>query len=150
MIGILNYGLGNIKAFSNIYKSLDIPYKVISKREELVDIKKIILPGVGAFDNAMNKFNQSGLRESVEKMVLKDEIPILGVCVGMQILGNTSEEGFLKGLGWINGDIKKIQFDKTNSLPLPHMGWNDVNTKSNSKLFFELELDLSFYFLHSF
>ncbi len=150
MITIIDYGLGNVQAFLNTYKNLGIQAKSAKNDTDLKDASHIILPGVGSFDQAITQFKNSGMKREVEKMVLKDEIPILGVCVGMQILGNTSEEGFLKGLGWINGDIKKIQFDKTNSLPLPHMGWNDVYTKSNSKLFFELELDLSFYFLHSF
>ena len=98
----------------------------------------------------MTLFENSGMKSEVEKMVIENQIPILGVCVGMQILGNNSEEGSLKGLGWINGNIKKIQIDKTNQLPLPHMGWNDIHIKNNSKLFFELELNSSFYFLHSF
>jgi|TARA_B110000116_G_C16772671_1_gene554140 imidazole glycerol-phosphate synthase subunit HisH len=152
MIGILNYGLGNIKAFSNIYKSLDIPYKVISKREELVDIKKIILPGVGAFDNAMNKFNQSGLRESVEKMVLNEHVPLLGVCVGLQMLGRSSDEGEEKGLGWIDAHIRLLD---TSNIPhmtkLPHMGWNTIDIKKNNELLFKnLKSQDRFYFLHSY
>ena len=108
MIGIVSYGLGNISAFSNIYKSLDIPHVIIDKYEQLDKVKKIILPGVGAFDDAMNQFNQSGLRDSVEKMVLDENIPLLGVCVGLQMLGNSSDEGHEKGLGWIDGNIKLI------------------------------------------
>ena len=150
MIAIIDYGLGNVQAFLNTYKNLGIQAKSAKNDKDLKDTTHIILPGVGSFDQAITLFNNSGMKSQVEQMVLKDEIPILGVCVGMQILGNTSEEGCLKGLGWISGNIKKIQFDKTTSLPLPHMGWNNINTKNNSKLFFELELDSSFYFLHSF
>ena len=152
MIGILNYGLGNIKAFSNIYKSLDIPYKVISKREELVDIKKIILPGVGAFDNAMNKFNQSGLRESVEKMVLNEHVPLLGVCVGLQMLGRSSDEGEEKGLGWIDAHIRLLDTSNiTHMTKLPHMGWNTIDIKKNNELLFKnLKSQDRFYLLHSY
>ena len=150
MIAIIDYGLGNVQAFLNSYKNLGIKAKSAKNDADLKDASHIVLPGVGSFDQAITLFKNSGMKSEVEKMVLKDEIPILGVCVGMQILGNTSEEGFLKGLGWINGDVKKIQSDKTNLLPLPHMGWNNIYTKNNSKLFFELELNSSFYFLHSF
>ena len=86
MIGILDYGLGNIKAFTNVFKSFDISYKVINKEEDLKKIQKLILPGVGAFDDAMKKFNDSGLRDKVELMVKKDKIPILGICVGLHQL----------------------------------------------------------------
>lgn len=150
MIGLIDYGLGNIQAFLNTYKSLGISAKSAKNISDLKNISHIILPGVGSFDQAMTLFENSGMKSEVEKMVIENQIPILGVCVGMQILGNNSEEGSLKGLGWINGNIKKIQIDKTNQLPLPHMGWNDIHIKNNSKLFFELELNSSFYFLHSF
>ena len=105
MIGILDYGLGNIRAFTNIYKSLNISHKIITINNDLKDVEKIILPGVGAFDDAMNKFNQSGLRNPVQDMVLNQGIPLLGVCVGLQMLGRSSDEGRKKGLGWIDADI---------------------------------------------
>tara|TARA_Y100001935_G_scaffold36461_1_gene29072 strand:+ start:225 stop:842 length:618 start_codon:yes stop_codon:yes gene_type:complete len=152
MIGILDYGLGNIRAFANIYKSLDISHKIITTSEQLVGIKKIILPGVGAFDDAMVKFNESGLRNNVEKMVLNENVPILGVCVGLQMLGHSSEEGKEKGLGWIDADIKI--FDTSNirhSTKLPHMGWNTIEIKSNEELLFKnLNNKDRFYFLHSY
>jgi len=152
MIGILDYGLGNIRAFSNIYKSLDISHKIITTNDDLDNVEKIILPGVGAFDNAMNKFNQSGLRDPVEEMVLNQDIPLLGVCVGLQMLGRSSNEGKEKGLGWIDADIKI--FDTSNIMhetKLPHMGWNNIEIKSNNELLFKnLNSDDRFYFLHSY
>jgi len=152
MIGILDYGLGNIRAFANIYKSLDISHKIITTNKQLVGIKKIILPGVGAFDDAMVKFNESGLRDNVEKMVLNENVPILGVCVGLQMLGHSSEEGKEKGLGWIDANIKI--FDTLNirhSTKLPHMGWNTIEIKSNEELLFKnLNNKDRFYFLHSY
>ena len=152
MIGILDYGLGNIRAFSNIFKSLDISHKIITTSNELKGVKKIILPGVGAFDDAMIKFNQSGLRNPVQDMVLNEHTPILGVCVGLQMLGRSSNEGKEKGLGWIDADIKI--FDTSNIMhatKLPHMGWNTVEIKSNNDLLFKnLNSNDRFYFLHSY
>ena len=152
MIGILDYGLGNIKAFSNIYKSLDIPYQIINERSQLDNISKLILPGVGAFDDAMNKFNKSGLKESVEKMVFDKSIPILGICVGMQMLGKSSDEGVEKGLGWLDANIKI--FDTSNikhQTKLPHMGWNAIKIRNKKNLIFDnLNNQDRFYFLHSY
>ena len=150
MIRVIDYGLGNVQAFINAYKNLNIKAKSSKTINELKDASHIILPGVGSFDQAIRLFNNSGMRDEVERLVMNVNIPILGVCVGMQILGSTSEEGTSKGLGWINGKIKKIRFKNNNPLPLPHMGWNNVNTKNNLELFNELDSQPSFYFLHSF
>ena len=152
MIGILDYGLGNIRAFTNIYKSLNISHKIITINNDLKDVEKIILPGVGAFDDAMNKFNQSGLRNPVQDMVLNQGIPLLGVCVGLQMLGRSSDEGRKKGLGWIDADIKIFDTSKImHGTKLPHMGWNTVEIKSNNELLFKnLNNNDRFYFLHSY
>lgn len=108
MIAIINYGLGNVNAFANIYNRLGIPLKVASNAEDLKDAEKIILPGVGAFDWAISRLNESGMRTVLEDLVLKKKVPVLGVCVGMQILANHSDEGDLPGLGWIEGEVKKF------------------------------------------
>tara|TARA_B110000495_G_C22828146_1_gene483249 strand:- start:191 stop:808 length:618 start_codon:yes stop_codon:yes gene_type:complete len=152
MIGILDYGLGNIRAFYNIYHSLNIPCTVIKKTSELININKIILPGVGSFDFAMQKFNDSGFKNIIEKMVLIDKMPVLGICVGMQMLAKSSDEGNIKGLGWIDADVKNLNnLNKDNNLILPHMGWNKINFKSNNPLFNNFKKDSSnFYFLHSY
>ena len=147
MIGILDYGLGNIKAFANIYKNLNIEYKFISKKEEFDKVTKIILPGVGAFDYAMSKLNSSGLRDKLEEKVLNDKIPVIGICVGMQMLAKKSEEGKLEGLGWIDGIVKKFPIKK--NYPLPHMGWNNLEIKKHHKLLSNLD-NSQFYFLHSY
>ena len=152
MIGIIDYGLGNVRAFSNIYKSLGIDYRIIQKSEELKDVSKIILPGVGAFDDAMNKFNKSGLRDDVEKMALNQKIPLLGICVGMQMLAQSSDEGSEKGLGWINSSVKIFDIENINhDTKLPHMGWNTIDiTSKEEPLFQDLEEEPNFYFLHSY
>lgn len=151
MIGIIDYGLGNIQAFCNIYRRLNIPFLVVRTCDQLCFVDRIILPGVGAFDWAMSRLNNSGLREKLDQMVKKEHYPVLGICVGMQIMANRSEEGEMSGLGWVEGEV--LRFCTTNcneNLYLPHMGWNDVNLKRKDPLFEGLESEARFYFLHSF
>jgi glutamine amidotransferase len=151
MIGILDYGVGNIKAFSNIYHFLDIPYTVISNSDQIQNIDRFILPGVGAFDSVMEKLEASNLLIPLEHEVLKNKKPILGVCVGMQIFAESSEEGEKKGLGWIPGKVKKFQSSFENSfISIPQIGWNSILPLSSSYLFKDLEKDAKFYFLHSY
>lgn len=151
MIGIIDYGLGNIKAFENIYKRLHIPVKRLYNAEDFDGITHLILPGVGAFDHAMQTFNHSGMREISEKLVLENKTPVLGICVGMQMLAKSSDEGTLPGLGWVEGKVKK--FDETKisfDTHLPHMGWNDVEVNSDNTLFKDFPVGPKFYFLHSY
>ena len=152
MITILDYGVGNLHAFLTMFKRLGIPARTASKLEDLTDVSKLILPGVGAFDYAMKRFNQSGLRTRVEQLVLGQKIPVLGICVGMQMLGSSSDEGLLPGLNWIPGRVISFaQNSTTSSLPSPHMGWNDVDFNAGSVLKDrESELTPRFYFLHSY
>jgi glutamine amidotransferase len=150
MIGIVDYGLGNIRAFLNIYKNLNIPATTIRTADELVDADRIILPGVGSFDWAMNRLNASGMRDTLDEVVLSKKRPALGVCVGMQILARRSEEGQLPGLGWIPAEVKR--FDEsgfTQKTHLPHMGWNDAAPRTVDSLFRNME-NPRFYFLHSY
>jgi len=151
MIVIINYGVGNINAFVNVYKKLGIQLKIVKTHNELNGATKIILPGVGAFDQAMNMLNGSGMRPVIDEMVLTRNVPVIGICVGMQMLANSSEEGILPGLGYIDAVVRK--FDETNMkkrLNLPHMGWNDVKPVNNSGLFNNLADNPLFYFLHSY
>ena len=147
MIAIIDYGLGNVKAFANVYKKLNVPARIANKVEDLDNITKIILPGVGAFDFAMQMLESSGMRKCLNYMVLNDSVPVLGVCVGMQMLANSSDEGHLPGLGWINGEVKK--FDQ-NSCSVPHMGWNTIKPVVFTGLFYGLDENSRFYFLHSY
>lgn len=151
MITLVNYGLGNIQAFINIYKRLNIPVTVASEVATLEAADRIILPGVGAFDWAMTRLNDSGLRDSLDELVLSKKRPVLGICVGMQMMARESDEGQLKGLGWIDAEVKK--FDETKFSPkvqLPHMGWNDVIPQRTDSLFREMDEIPRFYFLHSY
>ena len=151
MIAIIDYGLGNVKAFQNVFNRLRIQNSIVKNRETLNDAEKIILPGVGSFDNAMNLLNKSGMRETLDRLVLEDNIPVLGVCVGMQIMAKSSEEGSSPGLGWINAHVHKFsQADEKPVLRLPHMGWNSIHQKSDSDLLVGITRESYFYFLHSF
>ena len=151
MISIVDYGLGNVLAFSNVYKRLNIAARTVSSADQLASSTKIILPGVGAFDHAMERLEASGMRPVLNELVLNKKVPVLGICVGMQMLAKSSDEGRLPGLGWIEGKVCAFKsLEETAGLPLPHMGWNDVHPKAGLKLFSGLETDARFYFLHSF
>jgi imidazole glycerol-phosphate synthase subunit HisH len=151
MIGIIDYGSGNVQAIATIYKNLNINYEVITKPEDLEKADKLILPGVGAFDATMQQLIDSGLKDKLNELVLDKRVPILGICVGLQVMGNGSEEGDLPGLGWIPGKVRKFDETKINFKPkLPHMGWNTINDIHNHKLFQGINNDFGFYFVHSF
>ncbi len=149
MIALVDYGLGNIQAFMHIYKRLNLPCIRATTVEELHAADKIILPGVGAFDWAMQRLQASGMRETLDYLVLEKNVPVLGVCVGMQMMAQRSQEGEMDGLGWIPGEVKR--FDEAlfkAKTHLPHMGWNDVRPEDHP-LFKDLTCP-QFYFLHSY
>jgi len=151
MITLIDYGVGNIFAFQNVYKRLDIQTKIAKTTQDLEDAEKLILPGVGAFDYAMNQLNKSGMRQKLDELVLDKKIPVIGICVGMQMMGNRSDEGSMEGLKWIDADI--VKFDENlikHRTKLPHMGWNDVKPTKDHPLFKGLEDNAIFYFLHSY
>jgi glutamine amidotransferase len=151
MVVIVNYGSGNIQAIANIYDSLKVEYRIARTVQELTNASKIILPGVGAFDETMGKLESSGFVEILNKLVLVDKVPILGICVGMQVLANGSEEGIKKGLGWIKGEVKKIDRNLIESKPkVPHLGWNSISLTKESNLFCDVNQNDGFYFIHSY
>lgn len=151
MIAIIDYGLGNVRAFAHVFSKLRVPAVVTNKQIDLEAAKKIILPGVGAFDYAMKQLDKSGLRPALDEIVNIRKVPILGVCVGMQMFACSSEEGRLPGLGWIDGTVKKFEASRlTGSMKIPHMGWNEVSPKGENMLFQDLERGARFYFLHSY
>ncbi len=151
MIAIVDYGLGNIRAFANIYKNCGLPFRICTTADELSGATKILLPGVGAFDHAMARLGGSGMQGRLSEMVLNDKVPVLGICVGMQILAASSEEGSRAGLGWIDGAVRKMRPPAgAADVMLPHMGWNDVLPRSGDGILGGLGADSAFYFLHSY
>ena len=151
MIVIVDYGLGNIQAFANIYRRLDIPVTFARNADDLVDATHIVLPGVGAFDWAMERLNESGMRGSLDRLVLEEKRAVLGVCVGMQMMAKRSDEGTAAGLGWFDADVRRFDESRIQGRTrLPHMGWNDVAPVSEQDLFNGLGGSARFYFLHSY
>jgi len=151
MIAIVDYGLGNTQAFANIYKRSNIDAILASTADELERADRIILPGVGSFDWAMQCLERSGLRQSLDELVMVEKRPVLGVCVGMHMMAGSSEEGDEPGLGWIDAEVKRFAFEAGNErLMLPHMGWNDVEPHQESPLLRGLDAESRFYFLHSY
>ncbi len=153
MIGIVNYGLGNVQAFLNVYKHLGIEAMACSTPYDLRLCHHLIIPGVGSFDCAMTKLNDSGMRACLDKLILDLQIPVLGVCVGFQIMAHCSDEGHASGLSWLDSSVKILasQTESSIHLPLPHMGWNNIDIIIGHPLFLDLHhLRPRFYFLHSY
>lgn len=148
MIKILDYGVGNVRAFLSLFHRLDLPAEAAATAAALDGASHLILPGVGAFDQAMAMFDASGMRSQVEDLVLGERIPLLGVCVGMQMLARRSSEGVRAGLGWIEGDVQLLGNGEAGER-LPHMGWNDIRPVGDHVLARGLE-DGRAYFLHSY
>ncbi len=149
-ITIINYGCGNIGAIPNMLKKCGTQARIITTPDQLVDAQKIILPGVGAFGRAMQNLNDRGFIYALNHKILQDKIPILGICLGMQLLANDSEESpEATGFGWIPGHVRRFSFTDP-SLKIPHMGWNPVRkTNPDSRLLSELD-EARFYHVHSF
>ena len=149
MITIIDYGIGNIGSIINMLNYIGVKSKATSDPDEIYSSTKLILPGVGAFDAAMQKINNiNGLKESLSQKVVKDKVPLMGICLGMQLITNSSEEGKLPGLGWIDSDVKKFPVSK--KLKVPHMGWNNVRIISPNKITKNLTDKEKYYFVHSY
>ena len=150
MIGILDYGLGNIEAFQVAYKRLNMPAKRIVTPDDYEGVSHIILPGVGAFDVAMARFHASGLGAGLNAAV-SNNLPVMGICVGMQMLADISDEGSAKGLGLVPGTVRKFEKGTHRNRPLrcPHMGWNHVHQTAEFPLLDGVD-GAKFYFLHSY
>lgn len=151
MITIIDYGAGNIRSIQNMLKKLNVSSEITNEEAKLKTAEKIILPGVGHFDNGMKNLKNANLVEVLNEKVQIDKTPILGICLGAQLLGKKSDEGIENGLGWI--DMTSVRFDDTImpvELKIPHMSWNRIQPKKESKLLGNLEEDNRFYFVHSF
>lgn len=151
MIGIINYGLGNPGSIINMLKKIGVEAVLTSDEEILRNADKLILPGVGAFDAGMHNLTEKALIPLLNQLVLGDKKPILGICLGMQLLGKSSEEGVLPGLGWI--DFKNTRFNLNEDNPsfkIPHMGWNTIVPQADHSLLHNMNQDTRFYFVHSY
>ena len=150
MIVIIDYGMGNVGSILNMFKKLGVSNVIVSNKiEDIEKAGKLILPGVGAFDNGMKNLKQSGLIPVLNKKVLEDKVPVLGICLGMQLLCNKSEEGEEPGLGWIGADVIRFKIDDTINFKIPHMGWNYVEIKEENPLISK-EHKNRYYFVHSY
>ena len=139
MVTIIDYGVGNIFAFQNVFKRLNIPSRIAKSADDLKNVDKLILPGVGHFDYAMSQLNKSGMRKRLDELVLLEKTPIIGICVGMQMMARKSDEGILDGLGWIDAEVKKFDESTINYYTkLPHMGWNDVTPNNNHPFWYHV------------
>lgn len=151
MVNVVDYGCGNLGSISNMFRKLGHTANITSKAEDIKKATKLILPGVGNFDYGMSKLQESGLIEILNQKVLNENIPILGICLGAQLMTKSSEEGIKPGLGWFDAKVKKFRFCG-NELPLriPHMGWNHVTVNKQTPLILNLPEEPKFYFVHSY
>ena len=150
MIVIVDYQMGNVGSIFNMIRKIGVDSLISSDCEDIKKAEKIVLPGVGAFDYGMNNLEKLGLIDILNERVIKYKIPILGICLGMQLMTNSSEEGDMNGFGWINAKTVKFKF-KDNSIKVPHMGWNTVNLSKESRIFANMEnQENRFYFVHSY
>lgn len=147
MITIVDYGLGNLGSVLNMMKKIVVPAQITSDPETISKAQKILLPGVGAFDAAMEKLHKTKLREILDHKALVEKVPVLGICLGMQLLTRGSEEGQLPGLNWVPAFTYKFP---ASQLKVPHMGWNLVKPFTSSPLIENFDEEFRFYFVHSY
>ena len=150
MITIVDYEMGNVGSILNMLKHLGQPARISSRPEDIRAATKLILPGVGAFDAGMKNLAAKGLRAALDEAALERKTPLLGICLGMQLLSHSSEEGHERGLGWLDARTVRFHFDAEADLKVPHMGWNLVRPCRADPLLAGLERDARFYFVHSF
>jgi glutamine amidotransferase len=147
MITIIDYGMGNLGSIANMVKKVGAKSIITSDLDEIQKATKLILPGVGSFDNGMKQLRELGFIDVLNKKILEDKTPIMGICLGMQLMTQSSEEGTLEGLGWIEAKTHKFVSD---SLKVPHMGWNISMIQKDSSLYTAPKIEKRFYFVHSY
>lgn len=151
MIVVVDYGMGNLRSVQKAFERLKIAVKISSRREDIARAEKLILPGVGHFGNGMERLKSLDIIGILNEKVLADKTPILGICLGMQLLGKYSEEGDCEGLGWIDVQTRAFDFDGAASLlKIPHMGWNTIRVCRGHKLLKDHREEKPFYFVHSY
>jgi glutamine amidotransferase len=149
MIVIVNYGLGNLGSIQNMFKKIGVESMVSSEHDIIQNADKLVLPGVGNFGKGMQELEKSGLKDILNKKVLNEKTPILGICLGMQLMTDESEESELKGLGWLPAKTLKFNF-KSIDMKVPHMGWNTVEVSNENKLIEKSSEEIRYYFVHSY
>jgi glutamine amidotransferase len=146
---IVDYKMGNLNSVKNALEFLGCKAEISDRGEDVISADALVLPGVGAFGVAMRNLEQQGLIEPLERKVLGDRVPFLGICLGMQLLSQSSEEkGVFKGLGWISGHVRRIE--EAPSIRVPHVGWNNTKIRCRSPLFESIEDESEFYYVHSY
>lgn len=150
MIAVIDYGTGNPGSIANMLKAIGEKNIITSDAEKICSADKLILPGVGSFDTGMKNLNESGLADVIKNEVMQAHKPVLGICLGMQLLGRRSEEGVLDGFGFIPFDNKRFRFEKHSGLKIPHMGWDVAAFCRESPLTDGLEGQQRYYFVHSY
>jgi imidazole glycerol-phosphate synthase subunit HisH len=151
MIAIIDYKMGNVGSIANMLKKIGEQAIITSDPALIERAEKLILPGVGAFDTGMVNLDQLGLLPLLHRRVLEDKVPVLGICLGMQLLTKGSEEGRQAGLGWIDAETVKFKFDNLHSgFKVPHMGWNSVSIQRPDGIFADMLPEPRFYFVHSY
>ena len=151
MIVVVDYDVGNIGSILNMLRKIDTDAVCSSEEQTIDNAEKLILPGVGSFDQAIVKLNASGLVPVLDRKIKEDRTPILGICLGMQLFAQRSEEGKTRGLGWLDATVKRFDFNKGPlNLKIPHMGWNRVKTLKENPLFRGMDENHRFYFVHSY
>lgn len=150
MITVVDYGVGNIGALLNMFDYLGLDARASSEGSEIANAERLVLPGVGAFDKAMSTLRVRGLIEPLNEAVTQRGVPVLGVCLGMQLLARSSEEGVEPGLGWIAADVRRIVVPTDASLKVPHIGWAEIQKVRESFLFDPAISGARFYFDHSY
>lgn len=148
MVVIVNYGIGNLSSVQNMLLKAGAKSKISSDPQEILAADKLLLPGVGHFDYGMKMLNDSGLRGALDRYAIELRRPVLGICLGAQILGLSSEEGNASGLGWL--DMRCRRLPQTTGIRVPHMGWGQVKLKRTSVLFANADVDARYYFVHSY
>ena len=147
---IIDYGMGNLGSLANMLKKIRVPAKISSDLGDIESAEKLLLPGVGSFDHGMQKLRELNLIDILNKKVVRDKTPLLGICLGMQMFTKTSEEGAQQGLGWVDANTVKFNADKDSSLKIPHMGWDTLDIKKSHFLMQDTDSDAMYYFVHSF
>lgn len=148
---VIDYGIGNVGSIINMLKKIGV-HSVVSGDARMIEVaRKLILPGVGAFDKGMSQLHNSGLVPLLHHKVVEQKTPVLGICLGMQLMTIGSEEGQMPGLGWIDATTIRFDFSATAARPkVPHMGWNELAVKTDHSMFRGMETSPRFYFVHSY